>query len=137
MKRLIICTSVLALLLIVASQCGQPRRTGAPGSGSDEAVASAAALDVGRAFLTALLTGDVRLAARLSTPLMAVRLIKQGPVSVAAAGPAPSMELVVLAANRLSTDIAAELHWPGNRLAALRLRLVWLPAGWRVGEVQP
>lgn len=137
MKRFLACISCLAFVLIVVSRFDRPPHHAASKQVDRNSESSSAPLDVGREFLRALLAGDVLSATETSTPLLAARLSQQQPTSVPVSEPKPTIELLVLAADARNADLAVELRWPGDRLAALRLRLVKLPEGWRVGEVQP
>jgi hypothetical protein len=125
-------TVVLLLVNLTDHRGRPPGSTGVPASAT--VVAGAAA--VASHYLTALLTGDLAAAEAVSTPLLAAQLAAQSPQSGTVDRPS-RIDLLTLDERPGSTDLAAELRWPGGRIAAMRVQLVLLDGGWLVAGVQP
>ncbi len=136
MKRLVTLTAAAAVVLLLVSLTHHHRR----GSGSPIAPArptfAADAAEVARRYLTALLTGDLAAAEAHSTPLLAAQLAAQPPQPRTVDRPS-RIDLLTLGQQPGSTDLAAELHWPDGRIAALRVQLDSLNGEWLVAGVQP
>jgi hypothetical protein len=135
-KRLVTLTAAAAVVLFLVSLTY--RHT--PGRQSTTAPVSPAAAsdatEVARSYLTALLTADLATAEAQSTPLLATHLAAQPPQPTAADEP-PRIDLSTLDQGPGWADLAAELHWPDGRLAALRVQLDLLDGRWLVAGVRP
>ena len=137
MKRLGFSSLVLVMMLVFFTMArhGQDGKTHqAATTGKAE---TNSPIDVSRQYLTALLSGDVATAASLSTPLLAERLTAEPAGPTRGVRRPTSIDFVLLVADATGADVAAELHWPSQGIAALRLRLDFIGERWTVAEVQP
>ena len=136
MKRLLLLTTATALILTFV-QLAHDHRAAAPPPPTPRATTGNGdpATTVTRVFLHAMLAGDLPTAAALSTPVLAGRLTTQPPETGRSVDPPAAIETTLLAQQLGSADVAVELHWPGGRIAAVRLRLTQVNGRWLIAEV--
>lgn len=136
MKRLITITvAATVVLLIVSLTHGRAPVRHVTASLTNPAAITEPA-DVARTYLTALLTGNLKVAEAHSTPLLATQLASQPP-HLASHDDVPLFNLFMLDRTATSTDLAVQMHWPEGRIAALRVQLTLLDGRWLVAGVQP
>lgn len=136
MKRLPLLTTTAALILTLV-QLAHHHRGAAPPPPTPRATTGNGkpATTVTREFLHAMLAGDLPAATALSTPLLAGRLTTERPETGRSVDPPAAIETTLLAQQLGSADVAVELHWPGGRIAAVRLRLTQVNGRWLIAEV--
>lgn len=136
MKRLIMITAAATVVLLIVSLThGRAPVRHVTASPTNPAAITDPA-DVARTYLTALLTGDLRVAEANSTPLLATELASHPP-HLASLDAVPLLNLLMLERTATSTDIAVEMHWADGRVAALRVQLGLLDGRWLVAGIQP
>ena len=137
MNRLVRLAAVATAVLVLISLThkNQVPRSTAPAS--TQTVLEQTPEDVARAYLSALLSGDLGNAEAVSSPLLTQRLAS-APPSVHSLDPIPPrIELLTLDRQSSTVDLAAELSWPDGRLAAMRIQLAVIYGAWKVIGVQP
>jgi hypothetical protein len=136
MKRFVTLTAAATAVVLLVSLTHHHRRGPNSTAATSSPAVTTEAPAVARHYLTGLLTGDLVAAEANSTPLLARQLAAQPPQLHTVDGPS-RIDLLTLDERPGSTELAAELHWPDGRIAALRVQLVLLDGRWLVAGVQP